>query len=232
MNFGFLMGEENKPESLRENPFSEIEGYCLDLEGLLHVGTSSANSLFAGKIRDANKRAEEMYDKAVASVGFDLLTGLPTKKILERDFYRARSYLSEYGIPFSVAILDFDGFTQADGVYGADVGDIVLKEVAQRVKGSIWKLDEAYRFGGDEVAVVCSGRSGFKAYDFIDSMRKAICLDGINIGIGRPLNFSLSGGVSSVGAKDEFNYIIEQTSGALYEAKKHGGNKIVLYEQR
>jgi len=244
------MENDQKSEMLVGSPFSEIERICQEFdETLKHTGTSSTISLLAGEILKENIKGREMYlsllgenkqlrekyEAAVRLADMDDLTGLPMKKTFEHDFYKARSNLAEHGILFSVALLDIDRFRSIGNSYNGDTCSLVLKEIGDRFKQYNPVSDGVYRCDKekDEIFLLCSGISGFGAVKHVEEIAKKVSEGGIDIRKGAPLNFSFSGGVYSVGAKDEFDYAIGRVSDALLDdAKKYGGNRIVLYEKK
>ncbi len=76
----------------------------------------------------------------------DALTGLHNRRYLTKQF---EEYRGQTGAVF---FLDLDGFKQVNDVYGHETGDIVLQEVAQRLRQFVREQDDAIavRLGGDE----------------------------------------------------------------------------------
>lgn len=80
----------------------------------------------------------------------DGLTGLYN----ERYFSRVLANLEKKKLPFALYYLDLDFFKPINDTYGHDMGDKLLKAVAQRLQTCIRSRDCAFRIGGDEFAVV------------------------------------------------------------------------------
>lgn len=80
----------------------------------------------------------------------DSLTGIRNGRYF---MHEIKAYAKE-GIPFALFYLDMNNFKQINDIYGHDVGDKVLKEVAVRIKGCIRERDIAARIGGDEFTVM------------------------------------------------------------------------------
>jgi GGDEF domain-containing protein len=96
----------------------------------------------------------------------DELTGLPSRRALEE---RLLSLPAE----FTVAMLDVDHFKRFNDRHGHELGDQVLRMVAaklQRVGGG----GRAYRYGGEEFAVLFPGRKLHQAWPHLEALRKAI----------------------------------------------------------
>ncbi len=83
----------------------------------------------------------------------DGLTGLLNK----RYFDRVLTVLEQHSQPFALFYMDLDCFKPVNDTYGHDVGDKLLKGVAQRLQGCIRSRDYAFRLGGDEFALLLLG---------------------------------------------------------------------------
>lgn len=83
----------------------------------------------------------------------DGLTGLLNK----RYFDRVLTVLEQHCQPFALFYMDLDRFKPVNDTYGHDVGDKLLKGVAQRLQGCIRSRDYAFRLGGDEFALLLLG---------------------------------------------------------------------------
>lgn len=83
----------------------------------------------------------------------DGLTGLLNK----RYFDRVLAVLEQHCQPFALFYMDLDRFKPVNDTYGHDVGDELLKGVAQRLQGCIRSRDYAFRLGGDEFALLLLG---------------------------------------------------------------------------
>jgi diguanylate cyclase (GGDEF)-like protein/putative nucleotidyltransferase with HDIG domain len=149
----------------------------------------------------------------------DALTGLGNARHfnerLEAEFEFARAE----NRPLSVCILDVDNFKAINDVYGHPAGDVVLAELAGRLRQD----GEAFRIGGDEFALLLPGRNEAEgveiARNVIDRASRA------RHHTGAVLN--LSGGVASYpcnAAKP--SELVRLADGALYLAKEEGKNRV------
>lgn len=83
----------------------------------------------------------------------DGLTGL----LNERCFNSTLKQKEEAGQPFALFYLDLDQFKPVNDTYGHDMGDQLLKAVADRLRGCVRSTDFAFRIGGDEFALIVNG---------------------------------------------------------------------------
>lgn len=84
----------------------------------------------------------------------DNLTGLGNRRMFQIIFGRALTQLKQTDAPFALMMLDLNKFKQINDTKGHDIGDLVLKTTASRLKSSLRNSDSIFRLGGDEFAVV------------------------------------------------------------------------------
>jgi diguanylate cyclase (GGDEF)-like protein len=96
----------------------------------------------------------------------DDLTGLPSRRALNER-------LMGLGRTFSIAMLDIDHFKKLNDTYGHDVGDQVLKMVAARL-AQVRRGGRAFRYGGEEFALVFAGRSVRDVLPELEALRDGI----------------------------------------------------------
>lgn len=89
----------------------------------------------------------------------DNLTGLGNRRIFLMVFNRALQNLQKSGTPFALLLLDLNRFKHINDTLGHDVGDLVLKTTAERLKQTLRNSDNVMRFGGDEFAILIEGCS-------------------------------------------------------------------------
>jgi len=88
------------------------------------------------------------------SANYDLLTGLPNRRMLFDRLAQDVEHSARTGLPLAVLYIDLDGFKEVNDRLGHQVGDQLLREVAARLDTCIRKADTAARIGGDEFTVV------------------------------------------------------------------------------
>lgn len=86
----------------------------------------------------------------------DPLTGLPNRVLLQDRLKMLCAHHGRHGGVFAVGFLDLDHFKEINDVYGHDAGDVLLKEVASRLKASLRAADTVCRLGGDEFVMILS----------------------------------------------------------------------------
>ncbi len=85
---------------------------------------------------------------------YDLLTGLPTRALLQDRFQLAIANAVRHRQQLAVLFLDLNDFKKVNDQHGHVIGDKLLKRVAKRLTGSLRAIDTACRYGGDEFVVL------------------------------------------------------------------------------
>jgi GGDEF domain-containing protein len=178
-----------------------------------------------------------MVESSYALAFQDDLTGLPGR----RAFNQALARLSG---GFVVAMVDVDHFKKFNDQYGHDVGDQVLKLVANRL-ADIGHGGKAFRYGGEEFAVVFPSAAMADAEPHLDAVRKNVegttfTLRGRNrpkrpdaAGRGRgpkrrDISVTVSIGAAASIKSKEPNAVVKAADQALYQAKEEGRNRVVV----
>ena len=87
----------------------------------------------------------------------DPLTDLSNRRGFAAESQVAREHAQHHSRPFSVLYIDLDHFKNLNDTLGHDVGDLLLKEVAERLRTLVRATDTVARLGGDEFAVLVDG---------------------------------------------------------------------------
>jgi diguanylate cyclase (GGDEF)-like protein len=102
-------------------------------------------------ILESIKRKNLETNKLITDISIrDDLTGLLNRRGINQIFGKLENDFMKEGIEYAAAILDIDEFKGVNDIYGHNLGDAVLKKVAENIKKSIRSTDYAFRFGGDE----------------------------------------------------------------------------------
>ncbi len=108
---------------------------------------------YHGITREITKR-KEMQDQVRQLAFFDSLTGLPNRRLLNDRLSQTLAASKRNGHHGALMFVDLDNFKPLNDKYGHFVGDLLLIEVAQRLKGCVREMDTVARFGGDEFVVM------------------------------------------------------------------------------
>jgi diguanylate cyclase (GGDEF)-like protein len=128
--------------------------------------------------------------------------------------------------PLSVAMVDVDHFKAVNDQYGHGVGDVVLAEVARRLRGAIRGGDLLVRYGGEEFLAVLPKADAGRAWEVGERMRQRVCERAFDVGDGLALLLRISVGVAQWRTGETMPDLIERADFALYDAKEHGRNRV------
>ena len=115
----------------------------------------------------------------------DGLTGLFVRRYFDARIEDEIERSKRYGQPFSVVMMDIDDFKHLNDTHGHQVGDQVLRAVAQIVKAQMRGVDTATRYGGEEIALVLPRTEMVAAYNQAERIRAAIAEHRVAVDGGR-----------------------------------------------
>lgn len=161
----------------------------------------------------------------------DGLTKLPNRTYFKEHLRKALSNAKKNEKTLAFMFLDLDGFKRINDTFGHDVGDLLLKAVAQKLTECAGPENFVARIGGDEFTLVISKiNSLFEA----EEVANKILLEFKHPFIiqGNELNVTTSIGIATypVDDKDGKN-LMKQADLAMYYAKKNGKNNYQLFSQ-
>lgn len=160
----------------------------------------------------------------------DPLTALPNRALLLDRLGAALKRTRHHSDQVALLFCDVDRFKRINDSLGHEAGDLMLIELAHRLRRSIRHDDVAGRMSGDEFLVICEGvTSRDDALARAERIR-AIADDPIVIG-DQTLGVSLSVGVALAGHDDEPAIALRRADTAMYEAKERGRGRVQVYDE-
>jgi diguanylate cyclase (GGDEF)-like protein/PAS domain S-box-containing protein len=125
----------------------------------------------------------------------DALTGLPNRALLnDRLLQTLRSTRREPG-RFALLLMDLDRFKEINDTFGHHWGDLVLRDVAGRLRGVLRQSDTVARLGGDEFAILLpkadAAGAGLTARKIQKAMSQPFCIEGQLLDIGTSIGIAL-----------------------------------------
>ena len=171
---------------------------------------------------------KEMEDRIVHMALHDSLTGLPNRVLFNNHLVEALDRVKRNKQQMAIFFIDLDGFKIINDTYGHDTGDVVLKDVAERLSTIFREKDVVCRIGGDEFMVLLELTSGQHA-------EKAACR--ILEELANPFKFqgksiyvSPSIGISMYPTDGmDIESLIKKADDAMYAVKKRGKNNYQFY---
>lgn len=155
----------------------------------------------------------------------DPLTGLPNRAAYDEHIVQEYERWSRYKSSFSVAVCDLDYFKKVNDTYGHLAGDKVLRLVAKVITKNIRVTDFVCRFGGEEFVVLLPSSSADEAANAMENLRETLAKSPFNFH-GKPVNITMSFGVTEVKEGDSVDDLFARADQALYQAKENGRNRV------
>lgn len=161
----------------------------------------------------------------------DELTDLPNQSFFRRAASRRFENSLKYGFPLACLVLDIDEFKAYNDRFGHEAGNVVLRCVAQVLRGSARADDLVARYGGEEFVMLLNG--GLKeAADVAGRIREQVethCSPGHESTLLRPVTISVGVAVPS-GSTRTLENLVEAADEELYRAKRAGKNTVSVAE--
>ncbi|WP_342806744.1 GGDEF domain-containing protein [Alteromonas sp. M12] len=182
---------------------------------------------FNGALASAEKEIVRLKSQLQASQQealYDALTGLCNRRYFDSEI-SSKAKLDKC----SLALIDIDHFKKINDTYGHQMGDLVLKAVAKKIQSCCRENAQAFRYGGEEFAVIMPGLDQSRARHMADVMRRNI--EKITVKdrrTGQSLgDITVSAGVAQLQANEHSSQFIETADKLLYEAKRLGRNRVM-----
>jgi len=157
----------------------------------------------------------------------DPLTGLSNRRFFLEEMKRVLEAAKRYNEPLTVMILDVDNFKRINDEYGHDVGDMVLKKLADVIRNNIRSSDIAARWGGEEFVIALPKTDEKGALMVAERIRQEFKRSKVKIN-GEEVGTTVSIGVASFEEGYDLDRLIKEADEALYEAKRTGKDKVVI----
>jgi len=166
-------------------------------------------------LRRVTKQAALLEHQAL----HDELTGLANRALFDDRLKNSVLRGQRQAVTFSTILIDLVRFKSINDSFGHNIGDLLLKEVARRLKASVRKMDTVARLGGDEFVVVLEALDHANLIQFteklVETMNKPFLLAGHEINVG------ISMGISSYPEHGhDCATLINRADIAMYEAKR------------
>lgn len=195
------------------------------------TGIRNESGVFVGLLgvtRNISER-KQAEAKMLHMARHDPLTGLPNRALLADRLQQAMAAARRDGQVLALMFIDLDKFKPINDSLGHAVGDVLLVEVARRVRNCVRESDTVARIGGDEFVVLLRT---------VDSESGALAVaDKIRVALSQPvcvgehrLGVSASIGVAMFPAHGEDDLALTQHADiAMYEAKARGGDAVYVF---
>jgi diguanylate cyclase (GGDEF)-like protein/PAS domain S-box-containing protein len=221
----------------------ENEEYFTDANGITHLiatkrslhKDAAGNLFLVGAIRDITERqlranALEQKNAELSHKAYhDALTGLPNRQMFYESLHQSLERASSNQELVALLFLDLDGFKSINDTLGHNVGDLLLKTVASRLKKCLRGSDTISRLGGDEFTVILPAIPGREeaakvAEKICDAIMQPFILEEHTVSVTTSIGISLY----PLDGQDP-EILVKNADVAMYRAKERGKNQYHFY---
>ena len=181
--------------------------------------------------RAAMQTLRDAFSVVHTRASTDPLTGLMNRASFDRVLPEALARAARTHSEAALLFMDLDGFKSVNDKNGHPAGDMLLKEVAQRVMSSVREDDLLARYGGDEFVVLLESLSDRNVIDaiatrIIDTLSAPLTVEGIEV----KLSVSIGVALFPDHARDASELVL-RADAAMYWAKHEGGDRYVVWRE-
>jgi diguanylate cyclase (GGDEF)-like protein len=173
-----------------------------------------------------------LYEEVESLSLTDPLTGLGNRRAFDQRLEEEVERANRYGHRLSLALVDIDHFKIYNDTHGHPAGDEVLARLGDALSRHLIRgTDLAFRYGGEEFAVIMPATSSLEALVVMRRMHEAVQVEPLPRGDHQPGGrLTLSAGVAGSGPDCTPEALVEQADLALFGAKQEGRNRSVVYD--
>lgn len=170
-----------------------------------------------------------LFDRFIeVESGRDALTHLLNRRFLSAVLTREMAMARRSGVPFSLLLLDLDRFKKINDTYGHAGGDLVLQQASDLVTASVRAGDFVFRYGGEEILIVLVEVDKERALRIAETIREKFAEEQMHVGEDKTASVTVSIGVATYNGHPDYETMMKDADGALYEAKEAGRNRCVM----
>ncbi len=178
----------------------------------------------------AEEALRQSEDRFRTLAHHDTLTGLPNRVLFQDRLAQALIDARGRGQPAALLFLDLDGFKAINDTHGHDAGDLLLRLVAQRLRGCVRDGDTVARLGGDEFTLLLPNiqsaqNAAIVARKILDDLTAPVTVAGHSVQVAASIGIGL---YPSDGA--DASVLLRNADLAMYRAKSGGKNTIAFFE--
>ena len=161
----------------------------------------------------------------------DFLTNLYNRRYFSELVHKMIRVAKKEKKPLTIIMLDIDKFKKVNDTYGHAIGDDVIKALAHTLQENTREEDIVARIGGEEFTIALPNTDKHTASHMAQNIRKVVEQQQIQLDNNDTISFTISIGIDSLQHnKDKsLSDILTRADFALYEAKRTGRNKVILF---
>jgi diguanylate cyclase (GGDEF)-like protein len=184
----------------------------------------------AGMVGLAIERCE-MAEQVAFAASHDSLTGLANRTLFLERLEEALGHVGRRSSSLALMFIDLDRFKLVNDRADHSAGDLVLKEMANRMTAMTRGVDLVARFGGDEFVALAEVDHEEDAYEMADRIRRGLS-EPIDFGDAQLEVTSSIGVVVTSDTATPSALILRDADNAMYDAKRAGRDRVVMYQTK
>ena len=211
---------------------AELDRFAV-VNSAIFIALAVAVSLMLARVFEAtNRRAFALEQQLTAEARTDALTGLRNRRSLEEAAGAEVKRGARNGAPLSIIICDIDHFKQINDRHGHDVGDRVIRAVAQLLGTVARESDALGRWGGEEFLMILPDTGEDAAFVVAERMRRVVEAATVGEGLRVTISLGVAGLVPGGSDPARWQEAVRQADDAMYRAKAAGRNRVVAAQVR
>jgi diguanylate cyclase (GGDEF)-like protein len=173
-------------------------------------------------------RNVRLYEQISVESLTDVLTCLPNRRFIDQRLVEESQRSDRYGHPYSLLMIDLDGFKSINDCFGHPIGDSVLQQVAEALQRVLRSTDILTRYGGDEFAVILPETAHNDAIIVAEKLKMALASTKLHLPHNTQRYISACMGIA-VYPQDAANCddLIRVADKRMYDAKRKGDGGVV-----
>lgn len=238
-----------REQAIRRNYFSSIS-LPLRVEektiGNLNIYSAEANAFDADEVElltqfaddvafgisSLRQRAEKkIFEEQIQRLAhYDALTDLPNRALFFDRLQQALAAAKRDQSRLAVLFIDIDMFKPINDTFGHEIGDLLLREIARRMRGCLRESDTSARYGGDEFVVLLPTIAANEDAKLVADKICAVLEQPFELG-GNVLCISSSIGIAVYPENgSEEKHLLRNADAAMYQSKNSGRNTVRFYQ--
>ena len=171
----------------------------------------------------------ELHRKTEELTIIDELTGIYNYRYFVQKLQEEKRRALRYDLPLSLIMVDIDWFKKLNDNYGHEIGNEVLKQLANVIRRCIRDVDIFSRYGGEEFVIILPQTPRGEASHIGERIRSQVEQEIISTGNGSKVKITVSVGVSSFPENGKSHEeLVSVADQALYRAKGDGRNLVCV----
>jgi len=228
---------ENEPfrEMSQLEPTDEIDRIPTVVMHLVEVAKKQMNELkaYSEKVQHLNSELMQANEKLEHLSTEDSLTGLYNRRYFDKRIEEEIARTRTYGRELALAMIDIDFFKNYNDSIGHPAGDKALATIGKVIRKSIRETDLAFRYGGEEFAIILPETTAESATSVGERIRGAVEKHPFESESSQPNGeLTISIGISVLGRhSNRVEELVCAADKALYKAKSIGRNRLVAFSE-